>query len=168
MRMRQYSGNRIGLAVVGGVLLAVGTFGYLRGLDHLPGLSPRGKILPERTAQLAADHSWVLWVGALGMLLLSLVCLRWLLLCLGWGRRGTRTGTGTALLCIGLKEIEGINRAGVRVVGEDDRLRVALTCPAAADVGAVVGKLEGDLVGRIRREVSNGELGAVVRVHVRR
>ncbi|NUR83814.1 MAG: hypothetical protein HOY71_06970 [Nonomuraea sp.] len=166
--MRQYSGNRIGLAVVGGVLLVAGAYGCLRGLDRLPGLSPRAKLVSGRTADTVAEHPWALWLAALVMVLLSLVCLRWLLLSLGWGRRGSRSGTGTALLCIGLKEFEGIKSAAVRVVGDVDRLRVNVTAPAAADVGAIVGRLDKDIVGRIRREVCDDDLAAVVRVHVSR
>lgn len=166
--MRQYSGNRVGLAIVGVVLAAVGTYAWLRGQDRLPGLGPRGRLLPAHAVNAVGAHPWVLWVLALAMLLLALVTLRWLLLSLGWGRRGVRNGTGTALLCVGLKDVEGLSKATVRVVGDVDRLRIGLTCPASADVGSVVGKLDREIVGRIRRELCDDDLGTVVKVHVRR
>ncbi len=166
--MRQYAGNRIGLAVVGGLLLALAGYGWLRAEDKLPGLSPRAKVLPDRTAAAVADQPWALWLVALVLLVLALITLRWLLLCLGWGRRGSRTGTGTAMLCIGLKDVQGLSRVSARVVGDAARLRITLNCPASADVGSVVAKLDREVVGRIRREVRDDEVGTVVRVHVRR
>ncbi|MFI6500963.1 hypothetical protein [Nonomuraea typhae] len=166
--MRQYTGNRIGLAVVGAFLLVAGIYAYLRGQDRLPGLAPRAKVLPDAGTEAVAANPWLSWGIALTLLALALVSLRWLLMCLGWGRRGARTGMGTAMLCVGLKDVEGLSRAGVRIVGEADRLRVSLACPATADVGAVVGKLDREIVGRIRREVVGEDLGAVVRLHVRR
>jgi len=166
--MKQYAGNRIGLAVVGTVLLGAGAYAWLRGQDRLPGMPPRARILPERTAQAVAEQPWALWVVALVTMTLALVTLRWLLLSLGWGRIGVRSGTGTAMLCVGLKDVEGLARAGVRVIGDAARLRIALTCPSTEDVGAVVAKLDREIVSRIRREVRDDDLGAVVRVHVRR
>ncbi|MDA0636909.1 hypothetical protein OUY22_26175 [Nonomuraea sp. MCN248] len=169
--MRQYGGNRLGLAVVGAVLLVVGGYAWLRGQGQLAGLSPRARVLPERTVDAVAGNPWTLWAMALLLVVLALVTLRWLLLGLGWGRFGARSGTGTAMLCVGLKDVEGLSRAGVRVVGDPNgagRLRISFSCPAEADVGAVVGKLDREIVGRIRREVGDDDLGAVVRVHVRR
>ncbi|MFG1942421.1 hypothetical protein [Nonomuraea sp. NPDC048826] len=169
--MRQYRGNRVGLAVVGVVLLGVGGYAWLRGQGHLGRLSPRARVLPERTADAVSGHPWALWLVALVLVALALLTLRWLLLSLGWGRFGARSGTGTAMLCVGLKDVDGLARAGVRVLGDLNgaaRLRISLSCPAETDVGAVVGKLDREIVGRIRREVRDDELGAVVRIHVRR
>ncbi|WP_188190695.1 hypothetical protein [Nonomuraea sp. SYSU D8015] len=164
--MRQYIGNRIGLAIVGGTLAALGAYVWLRGHDRLFDLPPNTKILPPHVSRALAAEPWPLWAVALALLLLSLTALRWLLICLGWGRRAVRDGTGTAMLFVGLKGVEGLGRAGVRV-GEDG-LRINVTCPSTADVGAVVSKLDQDIVGRIRREVRDDEAPAVVRLHVRR
>ncbi|MEV4890394.1 hypothetical protein AB0K48_13480 [Nonomuraea sp. NPDC055795] len=166
--MRQYSGNRIGLAVVGTILLAAGAYAYLRGQNLLPGLAPRAKILPDAAAASIAAQPWMLWLLALTLLVLALLSLRWFLLSLGWGRRGARSGTGTAMLCVGLKDVEGLTGAAVRVVGDAERLNVHLACPASADVGTIVNKLDREIVGRIRREVCEDDRGAVVRLHVRR
>jgi hypothetical protein len=166
--MRQYAGNRIGLAVVGTMLLALGGYAWLRGQDKLSGLPSRAKVLPDRIAEAIAHQPWALWLVALVMLALALVTFRWLVLCLGWGRRGARSGTGTAMLCVGLKDVEGLTRAGVRVLGDAARVRIGLTCPSSADVGSLVGKLDREIVSRIRREIRDDELGTVVRIHVRR
>ncbi|TMR23123.1 hypothetical protein ETD86_09465 [Nonomuraea turkmeniaca] len=164
--MRQYTGNRIGLAIVGGTLAGLGAYAWLRGHDRLSGLPSHTKILPAQASHALATEPWLLWALALALLLLSLSALRWLLLCLGWGRRGARNGTGTAMLYVGLKGVEGLARAGVRV-GQDG-IHVALSCPAATDVGAVVSKLDNDIVGKIRREVYDDETPTLVRLHVRR
>lgn len=164
--MRQYAGNRVGLAVVGGTLVTMGAYAWLRGHDRLFGLPPNAKILPPQASRALAAEPWPLWAVALALLLLSLAALRWLLLCLGWGRRGARDGTGTAMLLVGLKSVEGLGRSGVRVGA--DGVRISLTCPASADVGAVVSKLDQDIAGKIRREVRDDETATVVRLHVRR
>ncbi|GAA2206172.1 hypothetical protein GCM10009850_016300 [Nonomuraea monospora] len=164
--MRQYPGNRVGLAVVGATLLGVGGYAWLRGHDRFFDLTPTAKVLPAQAHRALAEDPWPLWFLALGLLLLALVSLRWLLVGLGWGRRGTHNGTGTAMLFVGLKGVDGLSRTGVRVA--EDGLRIGLTCPSPADVGAVVSKLDQDIVGRIRREIRDDETPALVRLHVRR
>ncbi|MCK2221634.1 hypothetical protein MF672_048700 [Actinomadura sp. ATCC 31491] len=164
--MRQYSGNRVGLAVVGGTLTALGGYAWLRGQDRFLGLPPDARILPAHAYRALTDAAWPLWALALGLLLLALVALRWLLLCLGWGRRGVRNGTGTAMLYVGLKGVDGLGRATVKL--GSDGLRIGVTCPSAADVGSVVSKLDQDVIGKIRRELRDDETPAVARLHVRR
>ncbi|MEW9547624.1 hypothetical protein [Nonomuraea sp. NPDC050783] len=164
--MRQYTGNRVGLAIVGGTLAGSGGYAWLRGRHRFLDLPPEARVLPAQASRALTEAAWPLWALALGLLLLCLVSLRWLLLCLGWGRRGVRSGTGTAMLYVGLKGVEGLGRSAVRVGAEG--LRVAVTCPASADVGAVVGKLDQDVIGKIRRELRDDDTPAVARVHVRR
>jgi hypothetical protein len=164
--MRQYTGNRIGLAIVGGTLLSLGTYAWLRGQDRFFGLPPKAKVLPGQVTRALAGEAWPLWGVALVLLVLSLCALRWLLLCLGWGRRGARDGTATAMLHVGLKNVEGLSGAMVRV--GSDGVRIALACPAAADMGSVVSKMDQDIVGKIRNQVGDDETPALVRLHVRR
>ncbi|MEO3797196.1 hypothetical protein ABGB14_43935 [Nonomuraea sp. B10E15] len=164
--MRQYAGNRVGLAVVGTALAGLGAYAWLRGEGRLSELPPKGKVLPAQLHRTLAEEPWSMWLLAFALLLLSLVSLRWLLLCLGWGRRGTPNGTGTAMLFVGLKNVENLGKTKVRV--GDDGLRISVTCPSEADMGAVVGKLDQDIVGRIRREIRDDEMCTVVRLHVRR
>ncbi|WP_125631524.1 hypothetical protein [Nonomuraea sp. WAC 01424] len=164
--MRQYAGNRVGLALVGLTLLGAGGYAWLRGQGRLFDLPRNAKVLPAELARTLAEDPWTLWLLAFALLILSMLALRWLLLSVGWGRRGVANGTGTAMLCVGLKGVDGLGRAGVRFA--DNGLRVHLTCPSDADVGAVVSKLDQDIVGRVRREVRDDETPAVVRVHVRR
>ncbi|MFE3453157.1 hypothetical protein ACFXJ8_29965 [Nonomuraea sp. NPDC059194] len=164
--MRPYSGNRIGLGVVGALLLGAGAYAYLRGAGLL-GRGRNARVLGDDVTGYVAAHPWILWGIALALVLAAMLATRWLFKALGWGRLGHRSGTGTALLCVGLKDVDGIGRTSVRVV-DQDRLRMAVTCPATADVGAVVTKLDREIVGRVRRDVGDNDMGAIVRVHVRR
>ncbi|QYC39295.1 hypothetical protein Nocox_08350 [Nonomuraea coxensis DSM 45129] len=164
--MRPYTGNRIGLAVVGATLAGAGGYAWLRGHGRFLDLPTNAKVLPAHTVRALTDTAWPLWALALVLLLLALAALRWLLLCLGWGRRGARNGTGTAMLYVGLKNVDGLSKARVRL--GPDGLRLTLTCPSDADVGAVAGKLDQDVIGRIRRELRDDETPAMARLHVRR
>ncbi|SDJ63371.1 hypothetical protein [Nonomuraea jiangxiensis] len=164
--MRQYAGNRVGLALVGTTLAGLGAYAWLRGQDRFFDLPPNARVLPAHVHRGLAEEPWPLWALATALVFLSLVTLRWLLLSLGWGRRGDSSGTGTAMLFVGLKGVEGLGRARVRVGA--DGLRIGLSCPSTADVGAVVSKLDQDIVGRIRREITDDDAPTVVRLHVRR
>ena len=77
--MRQYTGNRVGLAIVGATLLGLGAYAWLRGEDRFLGLPPGARVLPAQAYRTLAEEPWPLWFLALGLLLLTLVCLRWLL-----------------------------------------------------------------------------------------
>lgn len=67
------------------------------------------------------------WLAALLLMALTLVAIRWLMGALGWGRWGSRTGSGTAMLGVALKEVEDLRRIQVRSVG-GTRLRIGVTC----------------------------------------
>nr|BFE87264.1 hypothetical protein GCM10020093_098650 [Planobispora longispora] len=86
---------------------------------------------------------------------------------LGWGRWGRRSGTGTAMLAVALKEVEGLSGIRVRSV-EGDRVRIAVSCGPAADVGGLVARVNEDAVHKVRRALGDETLGALVRLHVRR
>lgn len=164
--MRQYTGNRVGLCLLGAILLTLGAYTWLRGTA----LAPKERILAAHTVEVISAQAWLLWEFTLILVMLTLLSLRWLLLSLGWRRLGRRAGVGVALLCVGLREVEGaegVVKGGVRVVGAAERLRVSLVCGPATDLGTVVRRLDRELIGRIRRELGGGEAGAVVRLHVR-
>ena len=165
--MRQYAGNRIGLAIVGAVLLAIGSYAFLRGTGTIADQPKGARILRAGLAAYLTGHQWIAWTAVLVLTVLTCLTLRWLIKASGWGRIGSHEGTGAALLTVGLKDVEGIGGLRVRVVGRQS-LRLAVTCPPAADLGSVVGRLDRDIVGRIRSELGDTEMGTLVRVHVRR
>ncbi|WP_345397794.1 hypothetical protein [Nonomuraea salmonea] len=62
--MRQYAGNRVGLAVVGAILLALGGYAWLRGQDRFFDLPPGAKVLPAAARKTLAEEPWPLWFVA--------------------------------------------------------------------------------------------------------
>lgn len=164
--MKAYLDNRIGLAVFGTVLAGAGLYAFLRGQGRFHS-QPRGdRIAGRGLPAYLAGHAWLGWLLALLLALLALLAIRWLVRTLGWGRLGGRTGAGAAMLGVAVKEVEGLGRVSVRHV-KGDRLRIAITCGPAADVGKLVARLNKDAVGKVRRTVGDEDLGAAVRLHVR-
>lgn len=165
--MRPYLGNRIGLAVTGTVLVCAGLYAFLRGRGDLPGQAPGARLVPRGFHGWPAAHPLPGWLVAVLLVALTLLSVRWLLHALGWGRWGRRTGTGTAMLGVALKEVEGLTRVRVRYV-RHERLRIGVGCAPATDVGKLVSRLNKDAVGKVRRALGEVELGVTVRLHVRR
>jgi hypothetical protein len=165
--MKAYLGNRIGLAVTGTVLTGAGLYGFLRGCGRIPGLPSGERILHPGLPGRLAEHSGAGWLVALTLVVLALLAIRWLLHAVGWRRWGRRTKAGTATLVGALEEIEGLSRARVRFV-RDERVRIRVSCAPTADVGKLVTRLNKGAVGKVRGTLGDPELGAVVRLHVRR
>lgn len=165
--MRPYLGNRIGLAVTGTVLVCAGLYAFLRGRGDIPGHSPGARLVRKGFPGWLAAHPWLGWLVALLLVALALLAVRWLLHALGWGRWGRRSGTGTAMLGVALKEVEGLTRVRVRYI-RHERLRIGVGCAPATDVGKLVARLNRDAVGKVRRALGEVELGVMVRLHVRR
>ncbi|MFC7644534.1 hypothetical protein ACFQX6_30395 [Streptosporangium lutulentum] len=165
--MRAYLGNRIGLAVTGTVLTTAGFYGFLRGWGGIAGLPGEERILSQGSPGRLAGHPWAGWLVALTLVVLALLAIRWLLHAVGWRRWGRRAGAGVTTLGGALKEIEGLGRVRVRLV-RDERVRIGVSCAPTADVGKLVARLNKDAVGKVRRTLGHPELGAVVRLHVRR
>lgn len=155
--MRPRLGNRVGLLLVGLVLVA-GGLGLLA-VARRPGSPPVG-------VGVLGGSPWALPLLAGAAMLVALVATRWLVLALGWGRLGRRTGAGIAMLGVALKGVEGIGRLSVRVVG-DGRLRVSVSLQRSADLRQVIRRLDESAVSRLRRTVGRDDAPAVVRLHVR-
>lgn len=157
--MRSHLGNRIGLGMVGLALLGGGIFA----LDA-------GRKRPEEravTLSCCADSVWLRSAGAVFAILLAVVATRWLLVALGWGRLGARTGSGVATLGVALKGAESIAKMQVRVV-RARRMRIAITFMPDADPGEVITRLDHEAVSRVRGVVGPPDLPTMVRMHVRR
>ncbi|MEZ0074015.1 hypothetical protein [Planotetraspora sp. GP83] len=158
--MRPHVGNRIGIALVGLALLAGGVCALAAREDH-----PRVRLAD--LGSFFAQNAWARPLAAAVAMLLALVTTRWLLVALGWGRCGSRTGTGTAMLGVALKGIEDVGRIQVRLVG-DKRMRVSVSLLRRADLHEVIGRLDGQAISRVRGAVDRQDMPALVRVHVRR
>ncbi|MCT9929152.1 hypothetical protein N5079_02840 [Planotetraspora sp. A-T 1434] len=158
--MRPHVGNRIGIALVGLALLAGGVCALAVREDH-------PKVRLAELGAFFAQNAWARPLAAAVAMLLALITTRWLLVALGWGRCGSRTGTGTAMLGVALKGIEGVGRIQVRLVG-DKRMRVSVSLLRRADLHEVIGRLDGQAISRVRGAVDREGLPALVRVHVRR
>jgi hypothetical protein len=119
MSRRTARGNRIGLAIVGLVLLAVSLATLARSLNLMPGIlgSPDAPVIEQRTREFAAEQTWFWVVLAVALIVIALLALRWLAI-------QTRTDT------IGRLRLESDPRRGVT------------TMPA----GVATGALENDLV----------------------
>ncbi|WP_169981969.1 MULTISPECIES: hypothetical protein [unclassified Microbispora] len=157
--MRPRLGNRVGLCLVGLALVAGGA-GLLAAARRRPGAA-------LADASVADGRPWVLPLLAGAAMLLALVATRWLVMALGWGRVGSRTGSGIAMLGVALKGIDGIGRISVRLV-RDGRLRVSVSLQRSADLRQVIRRLDESAISRVRRAVGRDDALAVVRLHVRR
>ncbi|OPG12012.1 hypothetical protein [Microbispora sp. GKU 823] len=157
--MRPRWGNRLGLLLVGLALVA-GGFGLLAAARGRPGAA-----LIDRS--VADGKPWALPLLAGAAIVLALVATRWLFMALGWGRVGSRTGAGIAMLGVALKGIDGIGHISVRLV-RDGRLRVSVSLRRSADLRQVIRRLDESAISRVRRAVGRDDALAVVRLHVRR
>ncbi len=160
--MRSHLGNRVGLAVAGLASLTVGGVAL-----WLRARRPAAPILDPRVPMFLYAHPWVVPVAAVLFFLLALVATRWLVLAAGWGRRGARSGSGTAMLGVALRGIAGITALRVRLVGER-RLRVRVTCDPGADLGALITRLNHQTAARLRAATGVPDAEVLVRLHVRR
>jgi hypothetical protein len=167
--VRSHLGNRIGIGLTGLVMLVVAGYALV-----MRQTSPRARVLD---LTYFARHAWAHSIGAALLVLLALVVTRWLLLALGWGRCGSRTGAGTAMLGVLLKDCAQIHRMRVRVVGTE-RVRASVTCGPGTDLARVVRRLDPGGASRLRRAVDlagdpSGDPGSdldvpiVVRLRVR-
>jgi hypothetical protein len=77
---RTARGNRIGLAIVGLILLLAGVAALLRALNVMPGIlgSPDAPVTEEPLRDFAADQPWFWWLLAIVLIVIALLALRWL------------------------------------------------------------------------------------------
>jgi hypothetical protein len=159
LTMRPYMGNRVGIGLVGTLMLIAGVCALALRADHFD----------ARIIDLSffERNAWARPLAAAAAMLVALTLTRWLAVALGWGRCGSRTGTGTAMLGVALKGIEGIGRIHVRLVG-DKRMRIGVTMLPRGDLHELIARLDGQAVSRVRGAVDREEIPTLVRLHVRR
>ncbi|MEU8056373.1 hypothetical protein ACFYOK_18465 [Microbispora bryophytorum] len=162
--MRPRWGNRVGLLLVGLALVA-GGLGLLTAVRGRPGVALIDASVVD--GRMADGKPWALPLLAGAAMVLALVATRWLFLALGWGRVGSRTGAGIAMLGVALKGIDGIGHISVRLV-RDGRVRISVSLRRSADLRQVIRRLDESAISRVRRAVGRDDALAVVRLHVRR
>lgn len=154
MSRRTARGNRIGLAIVGLVLLLISLLALARSLNVMPGIlgSPDAPVIEPRTSEFAAEQTWF-WVAlAVVLIVIALLALRWLAVqtrsdSLGRlrlesdPRRGVTTmpaGAATGALESDLANSPYLRRASASLDGTATRprLNLAATIAPSAEVAA--------------------------------
>ncbi|GAB1820774.1 hypothetical protein [Herbidospora sp. RD11066] len=158
--LRTPIGDRVGLAVVGFVLVTGGN--YVLFASDARATYKIGE-LAAFTAQ-----PWARSVAAALVVLLVFVTARWLICSMGVGQDGVRHGYGTATLAIALKDLPGVDKISVRAVGEE-KLRVSVRCLPGAPLDEIVSRVDTEAVSRVRGAAGrDGLFPVLVTLHVRR
>lgn len=185
MSNRTARGNRIGLAVVGLVLIAAAAVALARGLGLRRSLFGRAadSVTNQRVRAFAADHMW-LWIAlAVVAILIALLALRWLVVqtrseSLGTlrlesdTRRGGTTlpaGALTAELRRDLDESLYPRRTSATLTGRSARPRLALTVTLEPDADPAAAKQRiQEALDRLRRAMETDRLTATVEIRTGR
>ncbi|MHA3705063.1 hypothetical protein ACXR2U_23065 [Jatrophihabitans sp. YIM 134969] len=158
MHRRTTRGNRIGLAVLGALLLAGGAALVLAYLDVIPGGSDQ-TVYPRTVQRFVADQdTWLYWVLGIVSGLLALAFLRWLLVQVrvdrvgrvvvdndldepgaGAGRTVMPAGSATAPVEDDIESLAGVRRARADLAGSPDapELWVTVHTDCDADLGRI-------------------------------
>lgn len=181
MRRRTARGNRIGLSIVGGLLVLAGLAALARGRGWFPRLlgNPDAPIIDQATQAFPARQGWFWPVLAVIMVGIALLALRWLLVQTRTGAVGTlrlepdpaqgairlpaRAVTGA--LADDLAASPSLRRPRARLTGSPTRPRLHLTAGVdpAADPGAVRDRLH-QVVDRSRQTLESPELPTTIRL----
>lgn len=185
MSRRTNRGNRIGLAIVGLLLLIAGLLVLARSLNLAPGIlgSPDAPVAEQRTRDFAAEQTWFWVVLAVVLILIALVALRWLAVQtrsdtlrrlrlesdLRRGATTMPTGAATGALEEDLSGSPYLRRASATLNGSASRprLRVAATMAPSAEVWAVRTRLY-EALGRYGQAMETPELPTIVQLRVGR
>ncbi len=158
--LRTPIGDRIGLAVVGFVLVTGGNY-VLFASDARAAY---------KIGELAAftAHPWARSVAAALVVLLVFVTARWLVCSMGVGQDGVRHGFGTATLAIALEDLPGVDKISVRAVGRRTSGSRYAASPAPP-LDEIVSRVDTEAVSRVRGAAGRDQLFPVlVTLHVRR
>jgi hypothetical protein len=168
MNRRTARGNRIGLAIVGVVLLLAGAAAAVRGLDLLPDLLGRADapVTDEPTRDFVADQDWFWPVVAAALILVTVLALRWLLVQTRSGAVGTlrlETDPGRGVTRMPARTLTGaieddldrspyLSRTRATLTGSrvHPHLRLATSVNPASDAAAVRDRVQ-EAVDRCRK-----------------
>lgn len=181
MNRRTARGNRLGLAIVGVILLAAGAFALARGFGLIARLPAGEPVLSTAERRMAHTTAWFWWAAAGVAVIVLLLALRWLLvqgrsskintLRLDAGPDGeTRMPSRVVTRAVehDAEDTPGIVRAHAVLAGS--RARPTLRLDLTADDRADWPRLRQDVAGRVRDHLAAGleldGLPTVVRVRM--
>ncbi|HEY3687425.1 MAG TPA: alkaline shock response membrane anchor protein AmaP [Streptosporangiaceae bacterium] len=181
MNRRTARGNRLGLIIVGVLLIAAGAFALGRGFGVIPRLPGGAPVLsaPERRMANTADWFWP--VAAIVAIVVLLIAVRWLFvqgrsskianLRVDGGSAG-RTRMPARVVTRAVEqdaaEAAGVLRARATLIGS--RARPGLRLDVTADERADWPRMRTDITGRVRHDLRDclelDRLPTVVRVRM--
>lgn len=179
MNRRTARGNRIGLAIVGAVLLLAGIAALLRALDLVPDLlgAADEPVIDQSTSDFVADQDWFWPVLAAALILVALLSLRWLLVQTRTGAVGTlrldadaghgatrmpaRTLTGAIEDDLDRSPLLDRPRATLTGGRTSPHLRLSASVAPAADPGEVRARVQ-DAIDRCRQALESPTLRSTV------
>lgn len=181
MDRRTARGNRLGLIIVGVLLLAAGAFALGRGYGLIARLPGGEQVLSAAERRVASTTPWFWQAAAAVTVVILLLALRWLLvqgrtgkvaaLRLDGGRGGRTRMPSRAVTRAVEREAEdvpGVVHARAALVGS--RSRPALRLDITADDRADWPRLRADVTGRVRDDLRAclelDELPTVVRIRM--
>ncbi|WP_231493844.1 alkaline shock response membrane anchor protein AmaP [Nocardiopsis sp. CNT312] len=178
MSRRSARGNRLGLVVVGGLLLALGLVALAAGRGLLGPEVARDTLAGAWTGGVL-EQRWMPYAAVAVALLAGFLALRWLLLQgmndtvgrvvldgRGDGRVEMSEGVARGALEREVSDYPGVRRARARLTesGNAPHLRLALTLEEDADVTAVWERVSAEALANLRHALGLGRIPAVVRM----
>jgi len=177
MNRRTARGNRLGLVIVGVILLAAGAFALGRGLGLIARLPADEPLLSMPERRMAQTTPWFWWAVAVGAVVVVVLAARWLAVQTRSGRVGVLRVDGDTRMPARVvaraverdaEETAGVVRARAALVGS--RTRPGLRLDLTADERADWPRLRRDVAGRVRDDLAASleldELPTVVRVRM--
>lgn len=187
MDRRTARGNRLGLAIVGVLLVAGGGAALARGLGVLPGLPAAQPLLNAAERRFAKDTPWFWYVVAAVAVIIAVLAIRWLLVQTrsgalrvlrvpgasdgnqaAGGRTRMPARAATRAVTDELAAHRSIAHAGAVLTGSPSapRLRLNVTADQDCDWPRVRETLNGEALTHLRRALELDALPARVHVHL--
>ena len=175
---RSARGNRLGLVIVGTLLLVAGAAAFATG-QGLFGSGPAGTPLLSDTVNEVLTGRWAPYVAVAVAFVAGFLALRWLLvqgmndtvgrLRLEHGDGGNvemSEGAARGALEQEVAEYPGVRRAKARLTesGDEPHLRLALTLDEDADVARVWHRVRGEALANLRSALDLESVPAVIRM----
>jgi hypothetical protein len=168
--------NRVALAILGFLLLAVGVAGLVASLGGFGTEFAEKALFTNRVSRYFGEHgSWLWPVIAVGCALIALIMLRWIYVLIAstdraddivirgdhnGGRTELRPGALAAALRDEIMTYHGVSSANARVLGDpgDLRLFVAVAVLTTADIPELRQRIETQALAHARQAIGKPDL----------